>query len=155
MNLEKLIKLVKLANNNPNENEANLAARKVCKMIAEADYKFGETAKTTQGPRSTGFSSPYSNSPMWEEFFGSRTYRPRPNPPKEEKKKDNDYYYKKAPPRDNPFKSEPLWNEPINDKVKSKNRVCSKCSQNFNTYNIKEPFVCFACELINFSSQQR
>lgn len=31
-------KLIKLANNNPNDNEANLAARKVCKMLA--DYKF-------------------------------------------------------------------------------------------------------------------
>lgn len=40
MNLDLIIKLVKLANNNPNENESNLAARKVCKLIAEGNYKF-------------------------------------------------------------------------------------------------------------------
>ena len=44
MNLELLIKLVKLANNNPNENEANLAARKVCRIIAEGNYKFNQPA---------------------------------------------------------------------------------------------------------------
>lgn len=44
MNLDLLIKLVKLANNNPNENEANSAARRVCKLIAEGDYKFTNVA---------------------------------------------------------------------------------------------------------------
>ena len=34
MNIELLTNLVRLANNNPNDNEANAAARKVCKMIA-------------------------------------------------------------------------------------------------------------------------
>lgn len=42
MKLELIIKLVKLANNNPNENEANSAARRVCKLIAEGDFKFVE-----------------------------------------------------------------------------------------------------------------
>ena len=39
MNLDLLKKLVKLAINNPNDNEANSAARKVCRMIAEDNYK--------------------------------------------------------------------------------------------------------------------
>ena len=38
MNFDQIYKLIKLANNNPNDNEANLAARKVCKLLA--DYKF-------------------------------------------------------------------------------------------------------------------
>lgn len=42
MNIDLLTKLVKLANNNPNENEANLAARKVCKIIEEGEFKFVE-----------------------------------------------------------------------------------------------------------------
>jgi hypothetical protein len=41
MNLDLLKKLVKLANNNPNENEANAAARKVCEMLAEANFNLG------------------------------------------------------------------------------------------------------------------
>jgi hypothetical protein len=42
MNLDLLTKLVKLANNNPNENEANSAARRVCKLIAEANFIFND-----------------------------------------------------------------------------------------------------------------
>ena len=47
MNLELLKKLVKLANNNPNDNEANLAARKVCKMIEEAKFNFNNQVTIT------------------------------------------------------------------------------------------------------------
>src|SRR5262245_51973348 len=36
--LELLQKLTRLANNNPNDNEANLAARKVCKMLEEGKW---------------------------------------------------------------------------------------------------------------------
>lgn len=52
MNLDQLIKLAKLANNNPNEHEANAAARKVCRIIEAGNYKFtqqepvGSTGKT-------------------------------------------------------------------------------------------------------------
>lgn len=49
IDIDKLSKLVRLANNNPNENEANLAARKVCKIIAEGNFEFN------------GFSSKRSN----------------------------------------------------------------------------------------------
>ncbi len=50
MNLELIEKLIRLANNNPNENEANLAARKVCEMLAE--YQFGNsTFKYQPGER--------------------------------------------------------------------------------------------------------
>lgn len=38
MNLDLLKKLTRLANNNPNENEANLAARKVCKMLEAGNW---------------------------------------------------------------------------------------------------------------------
>ncbi len=39
MDIEKLKKLVKLANNNPNENEANLAARKVCQILEQTNFQ--------------------------------------------------------------------------------------------------------------------
>lgn len=42
MNISLLTKLVKLANNNPNDNEANSAARRVCKMIEDGEFKFVE-----------------------------------------------------------------------------------------------------------------
>lgn len=43
MDLEKLKKLTRLANNNPNDNEANLAARKVCKMLEEGNWALAPT----------------------------------------------------------------------------------------------------------------
>lgn len=39
MNLDLLKKLIRLANNNPNDNEANSAARRVCKMLEEDNFK--------------------------------------------------------------------------------------------------------------------
>lgn len=43
MDLDLLKKLINLANNNPNDHEANSAARRVCKMIAEGNYDFMNT----------------------------------------------------------------------------------------------------------------
>ena len=45
MDIERLKKLIKLANNNPNDNEANTAARKVCKIIEEMDFPFNSSNK--------------------------------------------------------------------------------------------------------------
>ena len=42
MNYDKLSKLIQLANNNSNNNEANLAARKVCQLLK--DYKFDNSS---------------------------------------------------------------------------------------------------------------
>jgi hypothetical protein len=40
MDIDLLTKLVKLANHNPNENESNAAARKVCSLIEAANFNF-------------------------------------------------------------------------------------------------------------------
>jgi len=45
MNIELIKKLIKLANNNPNEHEANLAARKACHLIEEGKFDFGMNKK--------------------------------------------------------------------------------------------------------------
>lgn len=39
MDIDLLKKLIRLANNNPNENEANSAARKVCDLLKDEDWK--------------------------------------------------------------------------------------------------------------------
>jgi hypothetical protein len=49
MNLNLLKKLTKLANHNPNEHEANSAARRVCKMLEESDWKVIPEIKTAAG----------------------------------------------------------------------------------------------------------
>jgi hypothetical protein len=38
MKLDRLLALIRLANNNPNENEANLAARKVCQILVSGEF---------------------------------------------------------------------------------------------------------------------
>jgi hypothetical protein len=55
MNLDLLKKLIKLANHNPNEHEANSAARRACKLLE--DFKFQEPSSTGFLPnsRTTGF----------------------------------------------------------------------------------------------------
>src|SRR5688572_7856116 len=47
MEKDKLIKLIKLANNNPSEGEANAAARKVCRLLAESDFNWLKDSPTT------------------------------------------------------------------------------------------------------------
>lgn len=76
MNLEQIQKLIRLANNNPNDNEANAAARRVCKMLA--DYKFPTPSVYGQSP---------INPPRTDQ---KSRYNPVTNPPR------NTYY---KPPR--------------------------------------------------------
>ena len=47
--VEILNKLIALANNNPNEHEANAAARRVCKMLADIESAFREYARAHKG----------------------------------------------------------------------------------------------------------
>lgn len=80
MKLEILLKLIALANNNPNDNEANLAARKACKAIIE--HKFTITGGTQIPPKTTTpppsprpNTSSYHRDPFWdyvdfEDIFG-------------------------------------------------------------------------------------
>lgn len=51
---DKLEKLIRLANNNPNDNEANLAARKVCKMLENVRFNFRKPGQTTSNSGNTG-----------------------------------------------------------------------------------------------------
>lgn len=50
MNLDLITKLAKLANNNPNDNEANAAARKVCRLLAEGEFKFNGSSSSPIPP---------------------------------------------------------------------------------------------------------
>jgi hypothetical protein len=80
MKLELLKKLTRLANNNPNDNEANLAARKVCKMLEEGKFQLPtETVKTAANKVRTWADVTRSTEPMWS----SKTYDsgPEPMPP--------------------------------------------------------------------------
>lgn len=146
MNLELLIKLVKLANNNPNDNEANSAARRVCKMIAEADYKFinnnPTNFKSTSNP-STGFNpfeeiirnmrnqrTPYNsyNSPTKQPFYSG-------------------LWANESKERDYPINEY----DPITGKRKEKpkrNLMCNTCNKSFDTIfqGLESLFICNDCQ---------
>lgn len=115
MNFDLITKLAKLANNNPNENEANLAARKVCKLLADSDYKFvaGTTNKNTQDAnRNTQGTSqrtasqyqksksgswtgsnfdPDTFSDIFGDIFKNYYYKEPTQPPKQPKRPESDY----------------------------------------------------------------
>lgn len=59
--LDRLIKLAKLANHNPNDGEANSAARALSKMLSEDNYKWIESAKRNGGtpPKSSSSAEAY------------------------------------------------------------------------------------------------
>lgn len=73
MTLDQLKKLVRLANNNPNDHEANAAARKVCRTLEENKFSLvGGEQKTfwddiiqskpaTRAPRSNPYTAPWTN----------------------------------------------------------------------------------------------
>ncbi len=163
MKLEMIIKLAKLANNNPNENEANLAARKACKLMGEADFKFPtsnqggtwndvkrstEPQWSSQRPSSSGFD------PFWDMFNREYT-RKDPfwnTPPPGWKTRDyqghrdtyNPYDIPKSPPYEEPKKK---------PKIKLK---CKACQKEYETTFNKpgQDFVCGNCQWSNYHHEK-
>lgn len=127
-NKDLIIKLAKLANNNPSEHEANAAARKVCQLLAENSFSMlsGLTRTTEPDFKSTVVSTPYGTGPFGEWF-----------------RKWEEEVFKNTNVEYNPFTS------PIRGGKKEKEsrmRTCTKCGCEVNTYRIKEdPFICQVC----------
>jgi hypothetical protein len=67
MNYDLIIKLAKLANNNPNDNEANQAARKVCRLLAEANFNF--PAHNGDNSRRRPYTPPPPEPDIWSDFY--------------------------------------------------------------------------------------
>lgn len=93
--LDQLLKLIKLANNNPNEHEANAAARKVCKMLMEKNYRITEAPQP-----STPVSDPLSDILRWaRQQNPQNVYYKSPftsgswsNPFRDEQEDDNEWF---------------------------------------------------------------
>lgn len=165
MSLDLLKKLVRLATNNPNEHEANLAARRACDLLIKSDFKllpetkpkmqegswsgFGgynapkppspESEKPKQEPKTTH--APYGKNPIWdlwdEVFF-------------KQKIRDNDDLFSKH--RD-PFFSSPYnrvdYQPFINIQYENDKREikCIKCGEVKETRyrGAPELWVCMDC----------
>ena len=85
MSLDLIKKLVRLANNNPNDNEANLAARKACKMIAELEFYLEQRVQNTaySGNYSRPGASPVTPPRTWNDVRRSEEPFWRSKPPTE------------------------------------------------------------------------
>lgn len=131
MDIEKLKSIIRLANNNPNDNEANLAARKACKILAENDFALLRTR--TAADKIFGTSSPTGRNTTWNDV--RRSTEPAwgsywANADKEAGRAAWDV----ETPFTGKSKKEPLV------------RKCTKCGVEVSTFRIKEePFVCTVC----------
>lgn len=134
---EILMKLISLANNNPNEHEANAAARKVCVMLEEMKVNFiprKTIAQTQQAPPVYG-----------------QTRRPNPfvdddlfNILKNMHRQQNARYYERDPfTNSNPFRqAEPEKPQPKKPKV---TRECADCGKPQMT-RCESVFYCNTCQ---------
>lgn len=169
MNLDRLKALIRLANNNPSEHEANLAARKVCKILAENSFALlnpqPQTAAGKMNEARTWNDVKRSEEPAWSSkppagpgFDASEFFRNWKRPewngfrPSEAQKR---YWTDSAPYVDAP---EPDLNDWVGRKVninmnpdKKKERVqamrkCTKCGFEVMTFRIDEvPWICNPC----------
>ena len=157
MNYKLIEKLAKLANNNPNEYEANMAARKVCKLLAEANFKFQANVEPI-GVRNAHPPVQQSSSDLTYDAVKDMMNNLR----KEQERQYAQYVY------GNPFKTgsyqSPFVNEPPHqyhpndEKYYSRRRergfgntkrrlVCKKCKQTKETIfvGLPEVFECNEC----------
>ena len=170
MDIEKLKSIIRLANNNPNEHEANLAARKACKILAENDFALLSRPIRTAADKLNQHASNYGT---WadvkrstEPFWSSKPYEAQGT--KEARAYQDDWfkkwnnYWKSAEkdPVDGVEYESRSWDEETIPKYKSNikydsqgkrvresaKRTCSKCGVEVSTFRFKEePFVCNPC----------
>jgi hypothetical protein len=164
MNKDLLIKLTKLANHNPNDNEANSAARRVCKMLEEANFNLTDTPKSApQPPKSTPRGNPFTDTyyddlyryqKMYEEFlkdatrFGEKWAKTGP-------KTWNDVHRSKEPE----FKSTPPYQN-YNWKAREKKEIrklkCKVCGKIKETKFVgaEEVFECNDCQWTEWTRER-
>ena len=157
MNLELLIKLVKLANNNPNDNEANLAARKVCKMIAEANFQF-----PGNGHRVDARARPFDVGDIFEQFRRDVEEQTRRESERSERRREreaNAYssvwdipYQESASDWTPPRYSPPPRQNPPPPRPEKRPLQCTKCGNTIMTgfVGVPQAFVCNKCHWQNY-----
>lgn len=146
MDLDRLKKLVKLANNNPNEHEANSAARKVCLILEQENFVLTNTLKDNPSSRvpkdifEEMFRKAY-NHRAWDDGAPPRT-EPPPN-------WENPFYKKKYEPTYNPY--EPKQPKPKRD------LKCTKCGNVKSTPFVgnEAVFICQSCQWTDFENSKR
>lgn len=141
MNLELLKKLVKLALHNPNENEANAAAVKVCKIIEAGEFRFVEDLKIEDKTNSSAWTKKSPKQSAYDDIqdFIRRSTRQQRNP-----------YWS---PQWDGFKYSPK--EP--PKPSQMNVKCAKCGKKYTLKEglyVEEELRCNECQWTEYNSQR-
>lgn len=160
MNLDLIIKLAKLANNNPADHEANAAARKVCRLIAEGNYQFNvPTAKPTQQQKPTTWND-VRRSP--EPFWRAKPQEPTAPSAQEfweimeklrrarEKQQEAERFRRETQGSWEPPVTPPIWDIPLEweqKKERASRRMvpCVHCKKEFMTSYVGNFFECWDC----------
>lgn len=159
MNKDLLIKLTKLANHNPNDHEANTAARRVCKMLEEANFILDKPQPRTAASKINVTSNPTKQAHEWV-----RTYYDEPPrdviwedilkdlEDKMNRDKTKQRYDPVSEPSFDPFiynyqRTKPGKDSKYNPGFKQKLN-CTKCRQDIETGYVGHPatFVCTPCQ---------
>jgi hypothetical protein len=136
-----IMKLVRLANNNPNDNEANLAARKVCKLLEENNFKLINGSSTPPGywkdvQRSD---DPLRATPWtWGEvnsiFDAINKEREQQRRYEEKMKAQHEYYTSPKPD----YVWDPVRNDWVRKPKPKRPLKCSRCG-------VEQEYVCHGC----------
>jgi hypothetical protein len=183
MNLDQLIKLAKLANNNPNEHEANAAAHKVCRIIEAGNYKFTQQEPAgSAGPR-TWNDVRRSEEPFWRDTanpFADIINRMRKEEERVKKEQDSRQRDEQEKRRAETFRTgfyssvdwgtppkpprQPMnwtWTGEDPDSKKrykkdyvQKNRDCTSCNTTKLTTDESEPYICSNCQWIKWGEER-
>jgi hypothetical protein len=154
MKLEILKKLIALANNNPNDNEANLAARKVCKALIEDKYV--DQLKDVVIPAAQTIPPNYKPHPKQEQYYKEPFdfydfFRRASNSPFNESKWT-------GPPKNEPPKGtyyNPYTEEYVDkDKRKLKCKTCGKIKET-KFRGLAEIFECNDCQWTAFERNKK
>lgn len=171
MNFDLIKKLIKLANNNPNDNEANLAARKVCKLLA--DYAFGaatEAPRNRPTPPNAGptRSNPFTGNPFSADFIEEMLRQNREAAARERARDarrqeyDAETYQRREYERARRYQSS-VWDipytaanppprqEPRPDK---RSLACTKCGKVKLTAYVGNLYVCNECQWTDYQQQR-
>ena len=139
MNKELFIKLVKLANHNSNENEANLAARKACKLIESNNFEFTKEIKQSN----------LNSKTVRENVYKTQSYY---NSKSDAYDWINDWINKNQQPfYSNPFKEKSKTQEKQKNKRKLK---CKNCNKEKETI-FQGPEDLFECNECQWSAYER
>lgn len=146
MNITLIVKLAKLANNNPNDNEANLAARKVCRLIEEGGFRFTESSP----PPSTKQDTTYNDIRRTRESFWKSHKPTGPG---------SGFDWDKSPLNDflkDYYKNFTDFKRPSQQK-EERELVCVECKKKKKTkfVGLPECYICNECQWTMFTRHKR